>query len=113
MSEEENGLPTIGPIVAALSSIGGVLISGGLIWIGSSQLQITTDMALTQQQVAQLRNTVERFFQEQESQIDRIIDNQNNIWPRLRAHGENIEILRREVEAITGKDIKLVEPDKF
>lgn len=102
-----------GPLITALASIGAILTSGTLMWIGSSQLQLTTDMALTQQQVAQLQDSVERYFNEQETQLNRMIDNQNRIWPRLRAHGENIEILRREMETITGKDIKLVEPDKF
>jgi hypothetical protein len=78
-----------------LAPIGGTLTAAAIVWVTSSQLSVTTQLALIQQT--------------QNQQDTRL----GQVWPRLRTHGENIHILRDQVENICQCDISLSEPERF
>lgn len=50
-----------------------------------------------------------------QAKVEQLLRNDSQQWPRLRTHGENIQILRRELEALKpdGQTIRLKVPEKF
>lgn len=100
-------------VITALTSVGATLAGGLLLWIASSQLTITTNLAVvTRNQeviVEKLLDTTDSV----EARLDSMTALMNQVWPRLRTHGENIEILRREIETLCDCEITLKTPEKF
>lgn len=47
------------------------------------------------------------------SELDRIESYQNTMWARLRSANENVIILHRSLEALTGDNIELQTPEQF
>lgn len=96
-----------------LITIGSALIAALLMWIASSQLDINTKQAVILHKLESQEKlyTVDR--EDTRSQLALLLDNQNRIWPRLRAHGENIQILKRKFEEVCNCTIELKEPERF
>ena len=95
------------------TAIAGVLVSSMLVWIASSQLKLTTTTALIQHQLNEQQKTLAAYVRTGEGRLDSIEQRLLQVWPRLRAHGENIEILRRETERLCSCKIEQSEPEDF
>ena len=100
-------------MTTALVTIGSGLVTVLLIWIASSQLELNTNVALMQQQMTNQEDKLDVYIKEQSTQIGVLDRNQQRVWPRLRTHGENIAILKREIEKVCDCDIELEEPEQF
>lgn len=61
---------------------------------------------------AQRRDTDERLTAARE-RIERVESRIKTVWPRLRAHGENIAILSRQLELLCQCKIELNQPQTF
>lgn len=60
--------------------------------------------------IAQLSNRISAV----ETLSQGVSDNITRVWPRLRAHGENIQIIARELErSVSGANVKLKEPENY
>lgn len=96
-----------------LTTTGAALITALLLWIASSQLEISTNQAviMTKQEVQERK--LDELKKSQAAQLGTLTNNQNNIWPRLRAHGENIAMLREKIEDICQCQVRLKDPEKF
>lgn len=115
----------------ALTTMGAALVTGLLIWIASSQLEINTNQAVilsklefqetilesdrmkVQSDLRSLRELLSVQTESLQDQLDILEHNQNQLWPRIRAHGENITILKNDLEQLCNCKINLSEPEKF
>lgn len=96
-----------------LTTVGAALVTALLIWIAASQLEINTQQAVI---LVKLENQQHLYTKQKESvdsRLSLLLDNQNRIWPRLRAHGENLQIVARELEKYCNCDIKLKDPEPY
>ena len=98
-------------ITTVFTSIGGVLAAALLMWIATSQVEIVTTQAVIlnnqEVQAEQLTASVEA----QKQAVERLDHNFDQIWPRLRTHGENIAILTREIEELCDCKVDLKQPE--
>ena len=97
----------------ALTTLGAALIASLLVWIATSQLKINTQMAVVLYKLEAQEASLDSVTNDIDGQIQILLDNQNRIWPRLRGHGENIAILRQEIERLCDCKIQLQEPEPF
>ena len=88
--------------------------------IKDSQSAQLTEIRVLQVQVtaltADLRGkdqSIDRSILNLRAEIKRVEVYQNTMWARLRNAQQNIVILHRAAEAITGKKIELEEPERF
>jgi hypothetical protein len=100
-------------LTTALTSLGAALTGGLLLWIASSQLSITTEIAVVSRNQEVMVEKLTETTSATEIRLDAIAALVNQIWPRLRAHGENMEILRRELEELCQCKIDLKQPEQF
>ena len=100
-------------LITMLTSLGGVLMAALLLWIASSQLTLVTTTAVIQRDLQSQSEAIDNIHEQQKSALQRVNLNINQIWPRLRAHGENIEVLRQALESMCECKVKLAEPEKF
>jgi hypothetical protein len=99
-----------------LTSIVVLLLAGvvGFIFqINNSQGDQLIEMRVLQFQVKALSDEVKGASGSASLNVSRLERSIDTIWPRLRAHGENAELLRREIERLCNCKIKLNEPEKF
>jgi uncharacterized membrane protein len=101
----------------ALTSLVVLLLAGvvGLIFkINDDQVQQLIELRTLQFQVQQIATAQHTGNGYAEREVKRLDFNLNTIWPRLRAQTENLEILKRAVEAThPGLNIDLNDPEKF
>ena len=109
VNSEENGKW----LATALQSIAGVLISILLAWIAQNQVEIITSQAVLQRDFSTQSEAINRFVKRTDEQNEEVKKWISQIWPRLRAHGENIEVLRNEIEDICKCPIELKKPEEF
>ena len=100
-------------INTALTSVGATLCGGLLLWIANGQQSMATEQAVIRQEVQQLRAANKTDTEAVKRNLTRIEDLMNQVWPRLRVHGENIAILKAEIERICKCKVELKEPEKF
>ena len=81
--------------------------------INNSQSEQLIEMRVLQYQVEALSNEVKGASGSASLSVNRLEKSIDTIWPRLRSHGENVEIVAREVERLCDCKINLNEPDKF
>lgn len=98
---------------ALLQSIAGVLIAVLLSWIASNQVDIITSQAVLQRDFVAQKNEITQFMVRSQGTDSEVKDWMKQIWPRLRTHGENIEVLRNEIEDICNCPIVLKRPEDF
>jgi hypothetical protein len=99
-----------------LTSIVVLLLAGvvGFIFqINNSQSEQLIEMRVLQFQVEALSQEVKGATGSASQSVSRLERSIDTIWPRLRSHGENVEIVTREVERLCNCKINLNEPDKF
>ena len=97
----------------ALQSIAGVLVSLLLAWIASNQVEIITSQAVLQRDFEAQSNALNRFVAQTDTTNKEVKEWMAQIWPRLRTHGENIEVLKNEIEDICKCPISLKRPEEF
>ena len=100
----------------ALTSLVVLLLAGvvGFIFqISTSQGDQLVEMRVLQFQVKALSEEVRGSSGTAAAHTARLETSFNTVWPRLRAHGENIALMARQVEALCKCDIKLHDPEKF
>jgi len=101
----------------ALTSLVVLLLAGvvGLIFkINDDQVQQLIELRTLQFQVQQIATAQHTGNGYAEREVKRLDFNLNTIWPRLRAQTENLEILKRAVEAThPGLNIDLNDAEKF
>ena len=100
-------------VVTALTTIGAGLVTVLLVWIATSQIEIGKNQAVILNNQEIQGDQLETAVESQRAAIVRLDTSLNTIWPRIRNHGEAIEILKRELELVTGKDIELPDPERF
>lgn len=100
-------------IQTSLVTIGSTLAAGLLIWIASSQLDIVKNQIGVQRDVTTATHLMREVAEKTEMEIARVDNHLNQVWPRLRVHGENIAILTRELEDLCECKIDLKKPEKF
>ena len=85
-------------------SIASTLCAGLLLWVVSNQLHNT-------QKLVAIETTLKTYNVTDE--LHDLERNQNFIWPRLRAHGENIYNMARILEDVCNCDVDIKQPDDF
>lgn len=100
-------------MATVLSSIGGVLASGLLLWIASSQLNISTTQAVILRDLAAQEELLKINVREQDKDLKQLNSRMDQIWPRLRAHGENITLIKDKLEVLCKCKIQLRQPEQF
>ena len=88
--------------------------------IKDAQSEQMTEIRILQVQVANLNadlgqngSHLKQEVVDVRGEIKRIESYQKTIWARLRAANENILILNRELQSISGKKIEMQQPDQF
>ena len=88
-----------------------------LIKMGAELKSLTTlmdqNLRLTRLERASEISSVSTLVSKLETQMHQLTRNDTQQWPRLRAHGENVQILKREIEKICKCVINLKVPEKF
>ena len=100
----------------ALTSLVVLLLAGmvGFIFqISTSQSDQLIEMRVLQFQVKTLSEEVRGSAGTAAVHINRLELSLNQVWPRLRAHGENLALLARQIEALCKCTVKLNDPEKF
>ena len=97
----------------ALTTVGAALVTALLVWIATSQLDINTQMAVVLYKLESQEELIEQNIKDVDDELDILLDNQNRIWPRLRAHGENIQVLAQILEKHCDCKIELKDPEPF
>ena len=82
-------------------------------WIANSQLEISTNQAIIMTKQESQEQKLDELKETQSAQLKGIADSHDTIWPRLRAHGENISMLREKIEDICKCEVRLNQPEKF
>ena len=96
-----------------LQSIGGTIAAILLVWIASNQVTIITSQAVLQRDFVAQSDALKTFTRNANFTHDEVKEWFTQVWPRLRAHGENVELLRNEVEDVCSCSIDLKTPDDF
>lgn len=96
-----------------LSTVGAALTAGLLMWIASSQLTISTNQAVIINKLEAQKEVINISNNNTDLQIEILHERLNQVWPRLRAHGENIAVVKRKLEALCDCNIDLNEPEQF
>ena len=96
-----------------LQSVGGTLVAILLMWIASNQVTIITSQAVLQRDFVSQAQSITRFIKHQDTTNSEVKDWMSQIWPRLRTHGENIAVLKNELEDICKCPITLKRPEEF
>ena len=100
----------------ALTSLIVLLLAGVATFVfrmSDNQDEQLIEMRVLQFQVKALADEMRGntgFAQREVARLDKLTD---QIWPRLRAHGENIEVIHRKIEELCGCEMRLNDPDKF
>jgi len=100
----------------ALTSLIVLLLAGvvGFIFqISTSQSDQLVEMRVLQFQVKSLSEEVRGSSSTAAAHINRLEVSINTVWPRLRAHGENLALLARHIETLCKCSVKLNDPEKF
>jgi len=71
------------------------------------------EIRVLQFQVENLAKDLRGAAVSSEEDIRRLELSYNTIWPRLRAHGENLKVLTREIEELCNCEVKLTVPEDF
>ena len=100
-------------VSTVLQSIGGTLIGILLVWIAGNQVTIGKAQAVLQRDFVAQADLMTRYINAAERDTDEVKEWMAQIWPRLRTHGENVELLRNEVEDICKCKIILKRPEDF
>lgn len=100
-------------IFTILQSVGGTLVAILLVWIAGNQVKIITSQAVLQRDFAAQAKALDSFTEGAKGKHTEVDSYLAQIWPRLRVHGENIEALRREIQALCGCIVQLKSPEKF
>lgn len=102
-----------GWLITALATIGATLTGALLLWIAGNQVSIATSQAVLSNEFQAQTKAFEQYSNDNKENDRELREWMEQIWPRLRNHGENIEIVRRHIESICDCDIELNEPEKF
>lgn len=100
-------------LVTALATIGATLTGALLLWIAGNQVSITTSQAVLSTQFKAQTRAFEQYSQENKKNDMELRDWLEQIWPRLRVHGENIEVIKRHLELICDCEVELNDPERF
>jgi len=100
-------------IVTGLTTIGAALVGGLLLWIAKGQFTTAVEQGKMAVQMNNLIRIVEDNNHSVNDNLITLRQNQDRIWPRLRSHGENIAILRHELEQLCNCEIVLEEPETY
>jgi len=100
-------------LVTALASLGVVLSGALLISIASNQKEMSTTMAVMQSEFAAQSRAFNEYNAVNRRDSQEVRDWLAQIWPRLRVHGENAEILKRHLESLCKCKIELNDPERF
>jgi len=88
--------------VTLLATLGAGLLMSMLLWVGASLTSLQTTTAVMAKEMHGVTAAM--------TAVDKRL---TRVWPRLRAHGENIEVLKRELETLCDCTIKLNDPEQF
>jgi len=111
MSETERR--TANWVGTILQSVGGTIMAILLVWIASNQVTIITSQAVLQRDFVAQAESLKRFTRSAEVTHAEVKEWLEQIWPRLRAHGENLEVLAREIEDLCQCPVDLKRPEDF
>ena len=96
-----------------LATIGATLTGALLLWIAGNQMTISTSQAVLQRDFQAQAQAFEKYNAEDQANDAELRDWMSQIWPRLRNHGENMEILKRHLEGLCSCEVQLNEPERF
>lgn len=115
MEQEHYVVEQVAPkwVGTILTSMGATLAAGLLLWIANGQFKLALEQAKTRETLTNFAEVVQKSNNDLLIRMNRLQTNQDRIWPRLRAHGENAEILKREIEALCKCDIELNDPEEY
>ena len=97
----------------ALTTIGSGLIVILLVWIASSQVSIGLAQAVSATKQDHIITELAENTSRMNSDVERLDKLLARIWPRLRTHGENVTILKRELERVCECKLELKTPEKM
>ena len=100
-------------IATILTSLGATLVGALLLWIASSQLSVSRDIAVLANSMEAMREQQVADGIERAQELDYITGRFDRIWPRIRANNTNITILHRKLEELCDCEVQLSDPEAF
>lgn len=131
MTEDSQSILKANNTLLRVENIITAIVVAILLWVGSEvntvgktviQLETKQDNILAQLEnqrrlgkleLQTLDATVTGKVSSIEAEVKQLHQNDTQQWPRLRTHGENIAILRTEIEKLCNCNLHLKEPEKF
>ncbi len=100
-------------IMIVLSSLGATLAGGLLLAIAATTFLLAKEVAVLQTTVAAQTLVIRETARDGDADIKEIKEWFAQLWPRTRVLGTNMQILKRQVEALCNCSIKLEQPERF
>lgn len=96
-----------------MQSVAGTLIGVLLMWIAGNQVTLGKGQAVLQRDFVAQADSVSLYMARAEKDNQEMREWMSQVWPRLRTHGENIAILKNEIEDVCACKIELKRPEEF
>jgi hypothetical protein len=100
-------------MTTALTTIGAGLVASLLIWVATNQVFLLKDTAVMSEKLDTLTAPLTLQLSNIDSKLTLLDSDVNRFRARLRADGQNIEVLKRELEDVCVCTINLNKPEVF
>lgn len=100
-------------IATILTSLGATLMGALLLWIASSQLSVSKEIAVLASAMQHMNTQIALERDDRAKELEFITGRFDRIWPRIRSNSANITILERRLEALCKCEVELQTPEEY